>query len=308
MSESDQPAASETQRPLPASNLERLWTPWRMQYVGSGPAEEGCVFCNRLAGDDDVDSLILYRGKNAFLIMNLFPYNTGHLMIVPNQHVASPEDLDDETQFEMALLVPIVLRAVRRALNPGGFNVGMNLGWVAGAGIAAHMHQHVVPRWSGDANFMPILANTKVLPELILVTYAKIRVEIEREISNHAGDVTLIALDLERNSILVDAITGNGALHLPRFSASSDEAIWKTAANTLETLGIQGYTAGWAGSRRANSDEPIGLLVLTQGSVNPENDARFVPLESVRSSEQSLLDLPDLRLLNNTLDHLNLDK
>jgi hypothetical protein len=140
------------------------------------------------------------------------------------------------------------------------------------------------------------------------VTYAKIRAEIEREISNHVGDVTLIALDLERNSILVDAITGNGALHLPRFSASSDEAIWKTAANTLESLGIQGYIAGWAGSRRANSDEPIGLLVLTQGSVNPDNDARFVPLESVRSSEQSLLDLPDLRLLNNTLDHLNLDK
>src|SRR6478735_696021 len=229
MSESNQPATSEPQSHEPASNLERLWTPWRMQYVGGGPAEDGCVFCNRLAGDDDVDALILYRGKRAFLIMNLFPYNTGHLMIVPNQHVASPEELDDETQFEMALLVPIVLRAVRRALNPGGFNVGMNLGWVAGAGIAAHMHQHVVPRWSGDANFMPILANTKVLPELIPVTYAKIRVEIEREISNHAGDVTLIALDLERNSILADAITGNGALHLPRFSASSDEAVWKTA-------------------------------------------------------------------------------
>src|SRR6478735_4544357 len=224
MSESDQHAASETQRHLPASNLERLWTPWRMQYVGGGPAEEGCVFCNRLAGDDDVDSLILYRGKNAFLIMNLFPYNTGHLMIVPNQHVASPEDLDDETQFEMALLVPIVLRAVRRALNPGGFNLGLNLGWAAGAGIAAHMHQHVVPRWSGDANFMPILANTKVLPELIPVTYAKIRAEIERELNSRSDEITLIALDLDSRSVFTDLSQGDGIFRLPQFPPKVDEA------------------------------------------------------------------------------------
>ena len=308
MSESDQPATGETQHHLPASNLERLWTPWRMQYVGGGPAEEGCVFCNRLAGDDDVDSLILYRGKHAFLIMNLFPYNTGHLMIVPNQHVASPEDLDDETQFEMALLIPIVLRAVRRALNPGGFNLGMNLGWVAGAGIAAHMHQHIVPRWSGDANFMPILSNTKVLPELIPVSYAKIRAEIEREIKDDGGNAKMIALDLENNAILLDTIPANGALQLPRISPRPDEALWKTATNNLDALGIQGFTAGWAGSRRANTDEPIGLLVLTQGSVNPDDDARFVPLESARSSEQSLLDSPDLRSLNHTLEHLKLDR
>jgi ATP adenylyltransferase len=279
-----------------------------MQYVGNGPAEEGCVFCNRLAGDDDVDSLILYRGKHAFLIMNLFPYNTGHLMIVPNQHVASPEELDDETQFEMALLVPIVLRAVRRALNPGGFNLGMNLGWAAGAGIAAHMHQHVVPRWSGDANFMPILSNTKVLPELIPVTYAKIRAEIERELSEQIGDATMIALDLERKSILVDATPGNDAQRLPRFSPTPDEALWKTATTRLETLGIHGFTAGWGGSRRANNVEPIGLLVLTQGSVDPESNMRFMPLESVRDLEQSPLDPPDLQLMNSILKHLKLDR
>ena len=308
MSESDQPATSETQPQLPASNLERLWTPWRMQYVGSGPVEEGCVFCNRLAGEDDVESLILYRGKHAFLIMNLFPYNTGHLMIVPNQHVASPEDLDDETQFEMALLVPIVLRAVRSALNPGGFNLGMNLGWVAGAGIAAHMHQHVVPRWSGDANFMPILANTKVLPELIPVTYAKIRAEIERELNDQAGEATLIALDLDRQSILVDTMYGNVAKRLPRFSPSPDEPLWKTATNKLKALGFQGFTAGWAGARNASSGEPIGLLVLTQGSVNPGNNTRTIPLETARSSEKSPLDPPDVQLLNNSLDHLKLDK
>src|SRR6478609_8922511 len=221
MSESDQPAASETQRHLSASNLERLWTPWRMQYVGGGPAEEGCVFCNRLAAMDDVDSLILYRGKHAFLIMNLFPYNTGHLMIVPNDHVASPEDLDDETQFEMALLVPIVLRAVRRALNPGGFNVGMNLGWVAGAGIAAHMHQHVVPRWNGDANFMPILSNTKVLPELIPASYAKIRAELDRDLYG-ATEIIAVAFDPEARTVLVRAQPNASAARLPRFLVTAD--------------------------------------------------------------------------------------
>jgi len=278
-----------------------------MQYVGSGPAEEGCVFCNRLAGDDDVDALILYRGKQAFLIMNLFPYNTGHLMIVPNQHVASPEELDDETQFEMALLVPIVLRAVRRALNPGGFNLGLNLGWAAGAGIAAHMHQHVVPRWSGDANFMPILANTKVLPELIPVTYAKIRAEIERELNPRSDEISLIALDLDRRSVLIDASPSVSNFRLPRFLPKVDEALWTTATRELASTGIQGYAAGWAGVRNANAGDRIGLLMLVQSQNKPDENARFAPLESLRDTSQTPLDAADLQLLNDVLDHLNLD-
>ena len=304
MSESDQPPMSDPQSYPPASNLERLWTPWRMQYVGGGPAEEGCVFCNRLAGDDDVDALILYRGKRAFLIMNLFPYNTGHLMIVPNQHVASPEELDEETQFEMALLVPIVLRAVRRALNPGGFNLGMNLGWVAGAGIAAHMHQHVVPRWSGDANFMPILANTKVLPELIPVTYAKIRAEIEREINPRSDEIALIALDLNRKFVLVDE-SPQSILRLPRFTPDPDEALWTTATRELASTGIQGYAAGWAGARNASAGDRIGLLMLVQSPDKHDQNARFASLDSLQDTGVSRLDAEDLERLSNVLDHLN---
>jgi ATP adenylyltransferase len=307
MSESNQPATSEPQSHEPASNLERLWTPWRMQYVGGGPAEDGCVFCNRLAGDDDVDALILYRGKRAFLIMNLFPYNTGHLMIVPNQHVASPEELDDETQFEMALLVPIVLRAVRRALNPGGFNLGLNLGWAAGAGIAAHMHQHVVPRWSGDANFMPILANTKVLPELIPVTYAKIRAEIERELNPRADKIALIAFDLDNKSVLVDVSPGNSAPRLPRFSPKPDEALWTTATSELASTGIQGYAAGWAGPRIAVASDEIGVFMLVQRQVGGERGSHFASLESLQDIRRSPLDAADVHRLNDVLDHLKLD-
>jgi ATP adenylyltransferase len=149
-----------------------------MRYVAGADREEGCIFCNRLAEQDDVRSLILHRGERAFVIMNLYPYNTGHLMIVPNAHVASPEDADPEVMREMALLRGPVLRALRRALSPDGFNLGLNVGAPAGAGVADHLHEHVVPRWQGDANFMPILAATMVMPELIPVTYAKLRAEL----------------------------------------------------------------------------------------------------------------------------------
>src|SRR5262249_61815597 len=118
------------------------------------------------AADDDVRSLILYRGDRVFVIMNLFPYNTGHVMIVPNDHVPSPESADEATLSAIGTLLRPTLRALRRALNADGFNVGVNVGAVAGAGVADHLHQHVVPRWQGDANFMPILASTMVLPEL----------------------------------------------------------------------------------------------------------------------------------------------
>src|SRR5215213_2026094 len=163
---------------VPSSGREWLWTPWRMRYVAGVDREEGCIFCNRLAEEDDVQSLILHRGERAFVIMNLYPYNTGHLMIVPNAHVASPEDADPDVMREMAELRGPVLRALRRALFPDGFNLGLNVGAPAGAGVADHLHEHVVPRWQGDANFMPILAATTVMPELIPVTYAKLRAEL----------------------------------------------------------------------------------------------------------------------------------
>src|SRR5436190_23132619 len=120
---------------------EKLWTPWRMQYIGGGVREAGCIFCNRLAANDDVRSLILHRAADAFVIMNLYPYNTGHIMIVPNEHVASPELATETSLIAMTRLLPPVLRAVRRALNCDGFNAGINVGTEAGAGPAEHPHQ-----------------------------------------------------------------------------------------------------------------------------------------------------------------------
>jgi ATP adenylyltransferase len=212
-----------------------------MQYVGGRRSESGCIFCNRLASDDDRASLILHRGRNAFVIMNLFPYNTGHLMIVPNAHMPSPEALDDQSTIEMARLVPRTLAALRGALNPAGFNLGTNVGADAGAGIAAHLHQHVVPRWQGDANFMPILANTMVLPELIPVTYAKIRSELTRDA---ASAVTLIVIDASGASLLTDLTNGRPAL--PRVPKTT-EPFWRTASLFLDILGVHAALVGWGG-------------------------------------------------------------
>ena len=175
----------------------RLWTPWRMNYISGGAKESGCIFCNRLHADDDVASLILHRANHAFVIMNLFPYNTGHVMIVPNAHVDSPEALDPASLAEMSSVLPIVLRAIRRVLTCQGFNIGMNVGAIAGAGVAEHLHEHVVPRWQGDANFMPILGSAMVIPELIPVTYAKLRAEIHREA--HAARTAELPRDLRRS-------------------------------------------------------------------------------------------------------------
>lgn len=143
-----------------------------MRYIGGDAGEAGCIFCNRLTANDDVASLIVHRGEHCFAIMNLYPYNTGHVMIVPNTHVANIDELTAETLTEMALLLPVLTRALRRVLNCDGFNIGLNIGSVAGAGVADHLHEHVVPRWEGDANFMPIIGDTMVLPELIPATYA----------------------------------------------------------------------------------------------------------------------------------------
>src|SRR5829696_107127 len=207
----------------PSGGREWLWTPWRMRYVAGADHEEGCIFCNRLAEADDVQSLILYRGPLTFVIMNLYPYNTGHLMIVPNAHVASPEDADPEVMREMAELRAPLLRALRRALSADGFNLGLNVGAPAGAGVADHLHEHVVPRWQGDANFMPILASTMVMPELVPVTYAKLRAELAAELAL-GGRVATLVLVGDRSHLLVDA-----AGQLPEAVPRDAESIWAAA-------------------------------------------------------------------------------
>jgi ATP adenylyltransferase len=153
----------------------RLWTPHRMAYIkgenkpsGEG-ASDGCPFC-RIPGLSDEEGLVLRRGELAYVVLNLYPYNGGHLMVVPYRHVADYGDLSLEECAEVAALTRQALTALRTASGAQGFNVGMNLGQVAGAGIAAHLHQHVVPRWGGDTNFMPVVGHTKVLPELLAAT------------------------------------------------------------------------------------------------------------------------------------------
>ena len=151
--------------------LQRLWMPHRMAYIkGSGKPADGtqpeCPFC-QIPKLSDEDGLIVARGTQVYAVLNLFPYNSGHLMVVPYRHIADYTDLDDAETDELSDYTKRSMIALREASQAQGFNIGMNMGGVAGAGIAAHLHQHVVPRWGGDANFMPVVARTKVLPELL---------------------------------------------------------------------------------------------------------------------------------------------
>ncbi|MFD9889788.1 HIT family protein [Amycolatopsis sp. NPDC059027] len=147
--------------------LQRLWTPHRLAYVQSGvKADEGCPFCTLPAKDDET-ALILARGELVYAVLNLYPYNPGHLMVVPYRHIPDYTDLTPEETREFAEFTQHAMRVVRAVSAAHGFNIGMNQGVVAGAGIAAHLHQHVVPRWGGDSNFMPVVGHTKVLPQLL---------------------------------------------------------------------------------------------------------------------------------------------
>lgn len=147
--------------------LQRLWTPHRMAYVGVGvPPDEGCPFCVSPTRSDE-DGLIVRRGDTSFVVMNLYPYNPGHLLVCPYRHVSDYTDLTEDETSEVAALTRTAMRVIRAVSAPAGFNLGMNQGEVAGAGIAAHLHQHIVPRWRGDANFFPIVARTKAVPQLL---------------------------------------------------------------------------------------------------------------------------------------------
>jgi len=155
--------------------LQRLWTPHRMAYIEgenkpTHGRSEGCPFC-RIPTLPDGEGLVLHRGRRAYAVLNLYPYNPGHLMVCPYRHVADYTDLDADEVVEVAEVTRAAMHAIRSVSAPDGFNLGMNQGTVAGAGIAAHLHQHVVPRWGGDANFMPVVGHTKVLPQLLAQTH-----------------------------------------------------------------------------------------------------------------------------------------
>lgn len=152
--------------------MKALWAPWRMEYIISRK-EKDCILCIRPAMQKDRDNLILYRGRNVFVMMNKYPYNNGHLMVVPYSHKSSLSGLDDETRLE---LINTVSRGVDclGIFHPEGFNIGLNIGKAAGAGIEEHVHIHIVPRWGGDTNFMTVTGETRVIPEHILDTYDKL--------------------------------------------------------------------------------------------------------------------------------------
>jgi len=160
-----------------------LWAPWRMAYIKDSEKTKGCIFCDALEKSDE-ESLIVFRGKYTIVMLNKFPYNTAHVMIAPKRHVPRPDLLTSEEALDMHKALTLALHAIDYEYAPQGYNIGLNLGRVAGAGIESHMHIHVVPRWFGDTNYMPVVANTKVIPEDISVTFARLKKAFDKVLKN----------------------------------------------------------------------------------------------------------------------------
>ena len=160
--------------------MDYIWSPWRMDYIKNYKKQPVCIFCEVQDQADSADNLIVYRGKRAYVILNRFPYTSGHLMIVPYAHTDSLEALDNEARAEIMELISKSILVVGEVYRPEGYNAGINLGEAAGAGIKEHLHFHVVPRWLGDTNFMSSLGNTRVLPESLEVTYNRVREAFEK--------------------------------------------------------------------------------------------------------------------------------
>lgn len=158
--------------------MENLWAPWRIEYI-LGKKPKGCIFCDKPAESRDEENLILYRGKYHFIIMNAFPYNNGHMMVVPYRHTDTLSGWQPEERHEMMELADLGVELLRKLMRPDGFNLGINMGLVAGAGVADHIHLHVVPRWNGDTNFMPVLSDTRVISEALRATYGKLKEKLE---------------------------------------------------------------------------------------------------------------------------------
>ncbi len=154
--------------------MDYLWTPWRYQYVTNSGADCECVFCAAAKASNDRESLVVHRAKRNLVIVNRFPYTSGHIMVVPYEHASSLEQLDDETLTEMIRLARDSERHLRAAYRPEGLNIGINLGKSAGAGIAGHLHLHALPRWTGDTNFMTVVGETRVMPEELTTTWEKL--------------------------------------------------------------------------------------------------------------------------------------
>ncbi|MEM8530002.1 MAG: HIT domain-containing protein [Chloroflexota bacterium] len=167
----------EQQKGVVIGNMEVKFTPWRMAYIKRSDTEkdEGCVLCAKGQEEPSEDNLVLFRGHSCYVIMNLYPYNTGHLMVVPYEHTADLPGLASATAQELFDLTRTCIPILEKTMGPHGFNTGMNLGRTAGAGIDEHLHMHIVPRWNGDTNFMPLVGGTKLIPEALDQTYRKLK-------------------------------------------------------------------------------------------------------------------------------------
>ena len=160
--------------------MKRIYAPWRYKYV-SNPDSGGCIFCKATSSDDDRKSGVLFRGRLAFVIMNMYPNNNGHIMVAPYKHTGDFGELSEEEMLEISIILQRWQEVIKKAMKPDGFNIGMNLGRIAGAGFEDHLHYHLVPRWSGDTNFMPVIGETKIVPmsidegyDLLLETYRQV--------------------------------------------------------------------------------------------------------------------------------------
>ncbi len=184
MSEKKNPPKDDSSAPFESAETilgNRLWAPWRMQYI-QGAAEapdSGCIFCDKPKSPDDQSELILRRGDFCFVMMNLYPYNNGHLMIAPYRHLAEIDQLNQDEIIEGYELLRHCIAALKETMHPHGYNVGLNMGRVAGAGIENHLHLHLVPRWNGDTNFMPVIAETKVISESLQESWRRLKQALE---------------------------------------------------------------------------------------------------------------------------------
>ena len=161
--------------------MDNLWAPWRMAYITpKTPPPPGCIFCTQPAAQRDDEYHILYRGEYCYMMLNLYPYNNGHLMVAPYQHEGRLENLSPAVLSDMMGQAQLALRALKLAMSPNGFNMGINQGGVAGAGYEEHIHYHIVPRWNGDTNFMPVLADIKVIPQHLDTVYEKLKAALEQ--------------------------------------------------------------------------------------------------------------------------------
>jgi len=164
--------------------LERLWSPWRMAYIEQASKSKECIFCEKPRERRDRVNLILARGRLCFVMLNAYPYNSGHVMIAPYRHVGHPARLNDGEMYELFRLLKTFINVLDKTYSPSGYNIGMNVGRASGAGIPGHLHLHVVPRWVGDTNFMPVIAETKVLPEVLDQSYEKIFAALDDSIKS----------------------------------------------------------------------------------------------------------------------------